>query len=110
MLYSRSGVRRRAETDLNLQMGDALIFDKSLYHEVEATEPGDAPSLGRWTALIGARATRVPSWQGQIRGICYDSRVHPTLRRVAKVVRRFGVGARIDRTLRERVLSGGAHH
>jgi len=109
-LFSRTGIRRRAETDLNLKIGDALIFDKSLFHEVEATEPGAGSSLGRWTALIGARAPRVPSWKGQIRGICYDSRVHPTLRNVANVVRRFRVGASIDRTLRDRLLREDAHH
>ncbi len=55
ILYSKDGSARRVETDLEIRKGDALIFDKSLPHEVELTEtpPG---ALGRWTVLIGARA------------------------------------------------------
>lgn len=87
VLYSKTGVRVRAETDLQLQVGDALLFDKSLYHEVEATEPGGKSALGRWTVLIGARAERVSSWQALIKGFCYDSRVQPTLSAFARTAR-----------------------
>jgi len=100
VLFSKSGVGLRAETDLGLRVGDALIFDKSLYHEVEATDVRNESALGRWTALIGARAPRVPFWQAQFIGGCYDSRVHPMLRRISKTARRFRVGVEFDRAVR----------
>ena len=43
--------------DLNLSIGDALLFDKSLVHSVETTEQAES-GVGRWSVLIGARAKR----------------------------------------------------
>jgi len=100
VLFPKTGVRVRAETDLALKVGDALIFDKALFHEVEAIEPGEESSLGRCTVLIGARAARLPFWQAQVKGLCYDARVHSQLSRLARMARRFGLGARLDHSLR----------
>jgi hypothetical protein len=48
VVYSKSGRRYRVEGDLGAKKGDVLIFDKSLFHEVEVNEPSGI-STGRWT-------------------------------------------------------------
>jgi hypothetical protein len=58
ILYTRSGRRLRLHQDLDVHKGDALLFDKSLYHEVEGTRSVPGNEVGRWTVLIGARAQR----------------------------------------------------
>jgi predicted 2-oxoglutarate/Fe(II)-dependent dioxygenase YbiX len=55
ILYTKSGYRVNVQTTLKLEKGDALLFDKSLYHEVEPTLPSEVSDVGRWTAVIGAR-------------------------------------------------------
>jgi hypothetical protein len=52
------GARRgavRVQQDLGLKKGDLLIFDKRLEHEVEGTKAVAGSSIGRWTALVGAK-------------------------------------------------------
>ncbi len=44
--------------DLNMEIGDALLFDKYLLHSVDTTEKGDT-DVGRWSVLIGARAYKI---------------------------------------------------
>jgi len=51
VLYPRKG----KPISLALRKGDALLFDKALDHEVEATEPAAGDGVGRWTTVIGAR-------------------------------------------------------
>jgi hypothetical protein len=58
ILYTRSGRELRLHKDLDVHKGDALLFDKTLYHEVEGTKSVPGNAVGRWTVLIGARAKR----------------------------------------------------
>ena len=55
ILYTKSGGTVNVQETLKLEKGDALLFDKSLYHEVEPTLPSELSEVGRWTAVIGAR-------------------------------------------------------
>jgi len=55
ILYTKSGDRVNLQATLKLERGDALLFDKSLYHEVEPTLTSESSEIGRWTAVIGAR-------------------------------------------------------
>jgi len=48
--------------DLNVEIGDALLFDKYLLHSVEVTEKG-ITDIGRWSVLIGARAEKITNFQ-----------------------------------------------
>jgi len=58
VLYTASGKSVGAHTDLGMKKTDALFFDKSLFHEVEATSQIEGTSVGRWSAVIGARFGR----------------------------------------------------
>jgi hypothetical protein len=58
ILYPREGRPVNIQESLGLRKGDALLFDKALYHEVEATEPAPGDGVGRWTAVIGGRYRR----------------------------------------------------
>jgi hypothetical protein len=58
VLHTKSGKRYRVESDLGLKKGDALVFDKTVDHEVELTKMPSVDAIGRWTVLIGARAPR----------------------------------------------------
>ena len=58
VLYTKSNRKIRVQEELNLRKGDALIFDKSLYHEVEETLAAGDSQVGRWSVLIGARARK----------------------------------------------------
>lgn len=55
ILYTKGGDIINVQATLMMGKGDALLFDKSLYHEVEPTLPSDSSDVGRWTAVIGAR-------------------------------------------------------
>ena len=55
ILYTKGGDRINVQATLRIEKGDALLFDKSLYHEVEPTLPSEASEVGRWTVVIGAR-------------------------------------------------------
>lgn len=55
ILYPKGGGKVNVQATLALQKGDALLFDKSLYHEVEPTLTSASSEVGRWTAVIGAR-------------------------------------------------------
>jgi len=82
VLYSKSDRRYRVEGDLGVKKGDVVIFDKSLLHEVEVTEPSES-STGRWTVLIGARARRDSYWQACYKKLYYGRRFYE-LRRARK--------------------------
>lgn len=79
VLYTRSGRRLQVEGDLGLKKGDALIFDKSLYHEVEVMGDAGVESIGRWTVLIGASARRDSFQQSFYKWMCYDGTWYPFL-------------------------------
>lgn len=92
VLYTRSGRRLRVEGDLGLTPGDALFFDKTLYHEVEVLGDAGKGAKGRWTALIGARAMRDSFWQMCYKRTYYNQRWYPFL---SKTKRRLkGVATR----------------
>lgn len=85
VLHTRSGVSYALERDFDLKPGDAVIFDKSLYHEVEETKTGAGDlRKGRWTVLIGARAERDPSLLAIYKRLRYSN----LLNKLAKTVKR----------------------
>lgn len=55
ILFSKSGLKIRTHSELNMGKGDALFFDKSLYHQVEPTQKSNFSDIGRWSVIIGAR-------------------------------------------------------
>ena len=80
VLYSKDGTSRRVEGDLGLKRGDALVFDKTLPHEVELTRiPQRADALGRWTVLIGARAPRDSAWEAAKKRVLYGPPLYPLM-------------------------------
>ena len=52
----------KIHNDLNMSIGDALLFDKFLLHSVDITEKGEN-DIGRWSVLIGARADKISYFQ-----------------------------------------------
>lgn len=52
----------KIHNDLNMNIGDALLFDKFLLHSVDITEKGEN-DIGRWSVLIGARADKISYFQ-----------------------------------------------
>lgn len=92
VLYSKNGRSRRAETDLELHKGDALIFDKSLPHEVELTQIADEGSLGRWSVLIGARAPRDSALAAFRKRWLYGPPLYPFLAWGSRTLKRLGIG------------------
>jgi hypothetical protein len=89
VLYSRNGRRRRVESDLNMRKGDALIFDKSLSHEVELTQVAGEGALGRWTVLIGARAPRDSFWGAAKKRWLYGPPLYPVISRCWSLCKRL---------------------
>ncbi len=89
VLYSRSGHGRRVETDLDMHKGDALIFDKSLTHEVELTRVAGEGALGRWTVLIGARAPRDTVWSAALKRWLYGPPLYLILSWGSSVLKRL---------------------
>lgn len=77
ILHSHSGHAYAAERELGLEPGDALIFDKSLQHEVELTEAGAADGAGRWTVLIGARAPRDSRLRAAAKKLMFSPALYP---------------------------------
>ena len=55
VLYPRAGGPVRMIADLGARMGDVVLFDKALEHEVETTLPGRT-DVSRWSVNIGARS------------------------------------------------------
>lgn len=56
-LFAKDGGAVRANADLNLRVGDLLLFDKRLEHEVSQVTSNGRSGLGRWMALVGAKTT-----------------------------------------------------
>lgn len=86
ILYTKNGNRVNVQATLKLERGDALLFDKSLYHEVEPTLPSETSALGRWTAVIGAR---YPSPALKARTKRLLSRVASKVSQTVPALRRF---------------------
>jgi hypothetical protein len=80
VLFARDGTKYHVESGLGVTKGDALIFDKSLEHEVEVTGEADKNALGRWTLLIGARAQCDKAYQVVLKRIAYHPRMFPATR------------------------------
>jgi hypothetical protein len=89
VLYSKSGRARRVETDLSIHKGDAVIFDKSLPHEVELTEVSGAGALGRWSVLIGARAPRDSRMSAAKKRWLYGPPLYPLLAWGSRTLKRL---------------------
>jgi hypothetical protein len=68
-LYTANDTRVGVHTDLDMRMGDAIIFDKSMEHEVEPTRPAAASVVGRWSVIIGGRYHRPPLLRRWVRRI-----------------------------------------
>lgn len=79
-LYTRRGQNIRIQQDLNMRLGDALIFDKSLYHQVDVTEDAAGSSIGRWSVLIGARARFDPAWRALVKRVLFNPTIFRWLR------------------------------
>lgn len=87
ILHSMNGTQCRVECDLGLQAGDAVVFDKSLEHEVEVTYRG-ITDVGRWTILIGARAQLDSHLLAMAKRILFSQRVFPLTVLVRRMCRR----------------------
>ena len=59
-LYTANDRRVGVHTDLGMKKGDAIIFDKSMEHEVEPTRRATTSGVGRWSVIIGGRYHRPP--------------------------------------------------
>lgn len=66
ILHTKCGHAINIQKTLQMQKGDAVLFDKSLYHEVLPTEPCGSSKIGRWTVVIGARYPQPPSLLGRL--------------------------------------------
>jgi len=55
LVYTKSGRCVQIHSELKMDKGDALFFDKSLFHEVKPTYHVPSNTVGRWSAIIGAR-------------------------------------------------------
>jgi hypothetical protein len=88
VLYSKNGRGRRVESDLGLSKGDALIFDKSLMHEVELTRMPGPDAAGRWSVLIGARAPRDSALTAARKRLLYGPPLYPVLAWGARTLKR----------------------
>ena len=100
ILVSKDGTKRLVESELQIKLGDALIFDKSLEHGVEITKPGKERAWGRWTILIGARAEIQNPIQSIIERVLYSNSIfkitqasNSKIRRLKLLFKQFiGVG------------------
>ncbi len=81
VLFPREAEPLHLEADLDIQKGDGVVFDKSLLHRVDVTAAAGPGALGRWTVLIGARASRAPALQSRVKRLLYGERLYPTLKR-----------------------------
>ncbi len=84
ILYTKSGKRLKTTEELELKQGDALLFDKSLFHEVEPTL--DTKGDGRWSVLIGARAKRHSLLNACLRRVTFSPLFYPITRHL-KIIR-----------------------
>lgn len=82
ILHPRKAPSLHVERDFNLKPGDAIIFDKSLEHEVEKTTFSGENSKGRWTVLIGARAKRDSPFSAFYKRLRYSTVVQRSIDRV----------------------------
>lgn len=77
ILHTKAGRAIRIQDDLGVREGDALLFDKTLLHEVEDTLGGVPGGAGRWSVLIGARAPRDGWLAAQRKALFYSEAVYP---------------------------------
>lgn len=88
IVHSPDGQAYAVERELGLEQGDALIFDKSLSHEVELTLAGSADGAGRWTVLIGARAPRDGALKAATKRLLFAPALYPLTQRVQQLLGR----------------------
>jgi hypothetical protein len=89
ILYPKEGAPINIQRGLDIKKGDALLFDKSLYHQVEPSEPSELSDVGRWTAVIGGRYPKPPSVSQRIKSCFWlmDSQVKRVLRAPYRALR-----------------------
>jgi predicted 2-oxoglutarate/Fe(II)-dependent dioxygenase YbiX len=88
ILYTKGGDKVNVQATLKLEKGDALLFDKSLYHEVEPTLPSEISEVGRWTAVIGARYPS-PALKARVKRLL--SGIAAKMTKTVLVLRRFAL-------------------
>jgi hypothetical protein len=90
ILYPKDGPPTNIQRALDIKKGDALLFDKSLYHQVEPTEPSKLSDVGRWTAVIGGRYPKPPTVSQRIKSGFWlmDSQFKRVLRVPYRALRR----------------------
>lgn len=76
VLYPEQGRATRIVEELGVRMGDMLLFDRILRHEVETTLPGKTV-VGRWSAVMGSRADRHSISQYVTKRLLFHARVFP---------------------------------
>jgi len=72
ILYTKNNQKIMTHAELNMEKGDALFFDKSLYHEVERTQESPMSKIGRWSVIIGARYPRPPEQISRMRQTAFQ--------------------------------------
>lgn len=87
VLYTKDGKSYRVESDFQIQLGDALIFDKKLYHEVELCKMASESKLGRWSVLIGARSKRDSKRQEIFKKFLFHRRIFPGIQFIKKYLK-----------------------
>ena len=89
ILYPKEGEPINIQGTLNIKKGDALLFDKSLYHQVEPSGPSELSDVGRWTAVIGGRYPKPPSVSQRIKSCFWlmDSQLKRVLRAPYRALR-----------------------
>src|SRR5262249_41728006 len=90
VMYTKSGRTISLEKDIVIRKGTLFLFDKSLYHHVEATKRGCGGNRGRWSVLIGARAPR----DSGATTLWKRFRYGPLMRPVRNMVNRLRNGSR----------------
>lgn len=90
LLFTKRGNAVRIQSELGVRKGDALFFDKTLYHMVEPTKRSGS-GIGRWSVLVGARARKDGDYYDEIRYSAFVmEHLIPPLRRLKN---RFKAGA-----------------
>jgi len=84
VLYTKSGRSIKVQSSSNMQKGDALFFDKSLFHEVEPSQASQLSAVGRWSAIIGARYPNPPKPSERIKSV-----VREQIYRVKRALSRY---------------------
>ncbi len=82
--------------ELGVGMGDLMLFDRRLRHEVETALPGQT-AIGRWSAVMGSRASRHNRREYFTKRLLFHQRVFPVWNsarlRLKRLLKRTGAEA-----------------